>query len=61
MAVTGNIVYMNKVIWKGENGVINDSETPKRKPSATTVFPLASVSKVLTVRKSKFLVNLLSS
>lgn len=49
MAVTGNIVYMNKVIWKRENGVMNNSETPKRKPSTTTVFPLASVSKVLTV------------
>ncbi|XP_022779246.1 putative beta-lactamase-like 1 [Stylophora pistillata] len=49
MAVTSNIVYMNKVIWEGEYGVMNNSETPKRKPSVTAILPLASVSKVLTV------------
>lgn len=53
MAVTANIVYMDKVIWGGQFGVMNNSETPKRKPTATTIFPLASVSKVLTVRKFK--------
>ena len=30
---------------------MNDSEIPKRKPTNKTVFPIASVSKVLTVRK----------
>ena len=42
---------MDKVIWRGEFGVMNNSETPKRIPTDKTVFPIASVSKVLTVRK----------
>ena len=44
-------MYMDKVIWRGGFGVMNDSEIPKRKPTDETVFPIASVSKVLTVRK----------
>ena len=49
-AVTVNIVYMDKVIWQREFGVMNNSETNKRKPASNTIFPIASVSKVLTVR-----------
>ena len=49
-AVTVNIVYMDKVIWQMEFGVMNNSETNKRKPTSNTIFPIASVSKVLTVR-----------
>ena len=40
---------MDKVIWQREYGVMNNSEIPKRKPTDQTVFPIASVSKVLTV------------
>ena len=42
---------MDKVIWRGNYGVLNNSEIPKRKPTDETIFPIASVSKVLTVRK----------
>lgn len=59
MVVIGNIVYMNKVIWKGENGVMNNFEIFKRKFLVIIVFFLVSVLKVLMVRKFKFLVNLL--
>jgi len=48
-AVTANIVYRDQVIWQAEFGVMNNSEANKRKPSANTVFPIASVSKVFTV------------
>ena len=41
---------MDKVIWQGEYGVMNNSEIPKLRPSVETIFPIASVSKVLTVR-----------
>ena len=41
---------MDKVIWQKEFGVMNNSETNKRKPTSSTIFPIASVSKVLTVR-----------
>ena len=41
---------MDKVIWQKEFGVMNNSETNKRKPTSRTIFPIASVSKVLTVR-----------
>jgi len=47
-AVTANIVYMDRVIWRGEYGVLNNSQIPKRKPTDETIFPIASVSKVLT-------------
>ncbi|KAM7424936.1 hypothetical protein ABFA07_023571 [Porites harrisoni] len=47
-AVSVNIVYMDKVIWQKEFGVMNNSETNKRKPTSSTIFPIASVSKVLT-------------
>ena len=50
MAVTANIVYRDKVIWEGQYGVMNNSEAPKRKPTVKTIFPIASGSKVLTVR-----------
>ena len=42
---------MDKVIWQGEYGVMNNSEIPKLKPTDKTVFPIASVTKVLTVRR----------
>jgi len=42
---------MDRVIWRGEYGVLNNSQIPKRKPTDETIFPIASVSKVLTVRK----------
>ncbi|XP_078376227.1 putative beta-lactamase-like 1 isoform X2 [Oculina patagonica] len=48
-AVTANIVYMDKVIWRGEFGVMDNSKTPKQKPTTKTIFPIASVTKVLTV------------
>lgn len=59
MVVIGNIVYMNKVMWKRENGVMNNFEKFKRKFLVIIVFFLVSVLKVLMVRKFKFLVNLL--
>lgn len=59
MVVIGNIVYMNKVIWERENGVMNYFEIFKRKFLVIIVFFLVSVLKVLMVRKFKFLVNLL--
>ena len=49
-AVTANIVYMDRVIWRGEYGVMNNSAIPKLKPTDKTIFPIASVTKVLTVR-----------
>ena len=41
---------MDQVIWEKQYGVMNNSEARKRKPTADTIFPIASVSKVLTVR-----------
>lgn len=48
-AVTANIVYRSKVIWQAHFGVMNNSEAIKRKPTSSTIFPIASVSKVFTV------------
>ena len=44
-------MYMDKIIWRGEYGVMNNSAIPKLKPTDKTVFPIASVTKVLTVRR----------
>ncbi|XP_029182835.1 putative beta-lactamase-like 1 [Acropora millepora] len=48
-AVTTNIVYRDKVIWQAQFGVMNNSDAIKRKPTADTIFPIASVTKVFTV------------
>lgn len=48
-AVTTNIVYRDKVIWQAQFGVMNNSDAIKRKPTANTIFPIASVTKVFTV------------
>lgn len=43
-------MYRDKVIWQAQFGVMNNSEVRKRKPTANSIFPVASVSKVFTVR-----------
>lgn len=55
-AVTANMVYRDKVIWQAQFGVMNNSEAIKRKPTADTIFPIASVTKVFTVSVNKPLI-----
>ena len=44
-----NVVYMDKVIWERSFGRMNKSNPTSPKLSSSTVFPIASVTKVLTV------------
>jgi len=44
-----NVVYMDKVIWERSFGRMNNSNPTAPKLSSSTVFPIASVTKVLTV------------
>lgn len=48
-AVSVNIVYGDKVIWEKGLGVLNKTEQPPQSPNSRTMYPCASVSKVLTV------------
>ena len=45
-----NVVYMDKVIWEYSFGKMNQSDPTSPKPNSKTVFPVASLTKVLTVR-----------
>jgi CubicO group peptidase (beta-lactamase class C family) len=49
-AVSVNIVYGDKILWEGGFGVMNKSEKIPKAPTSKTVYPCASISKVLTVR-----------
>ena len=51
VAASANVVYRDKVIWEGGFGLFKKAEQPPRKPTANTIYPVASVSKVLTVSK----------
>ena len=44
-----NIVYMDRVIWTGVFGRMNESDPTAPKLSNHTVFPIASGTKILTV------------
>ncbi|KAK3753304.1 hypothetical protein QZH41_015247, partial [Actinostola sp. cb2023] len=47
-ALSANLVYRDKIIWRGTFGVMNKSEITPRKPSTASVYPCASISKVIT-------------
>ena len=49
IAVSTNVVYRDKVIWEHGAGTLNTAQTPARVPTAKTLYPCASVSKVFTV------------
>lgn len=49
-AVATNIVYDGKVIWSKTYGALNESAVVPQTPLSSTLFPVASVSKVFTVR-----------
>ena len=49
-----NVVYMDKVIWERSFGKMNQSNPQSPKLTSRTVFPVASVTKVLTVRIKLF-------
>lgn len=44
-----NVVYMDEVIWERSFGTMNNSNPAAPKLSSSTMFPIASVTKVLTV------------
>ena len=48
-AIATNIVYNNKVVWSKTYGALNLSAAVPKIPSSSTIFPVASVSKVFTV------------
>ncbi|XP_020899680.1 putative beta-lactamase-like 1 isoform X2 [Exaiptasia diaphana] len=47
-ALSANVVYRDNIIWSGAFGVISRSEKPSRKPKTSSIYPCASISKVLT-------------
>ncbi|KAL9966146.1 hypothetical protein ACROYT_G024171 [Oculina patagonica] len=48
VSIMANVVYMDQVIWERSFGKMNQSNPTSPKPSSKTVFPVASVTKVLT-------------
>jgi len=48
VSIMANVVYMDKVIWERSFGRMNKSNPTSPKLSSSTVFPIASVTKVLT-------------
>lgn len=48
VSIMANVVYMDEVIWERSFGRMNKSNPTTPKVSSRTVFPIASVTKVLT-------------
>ncbi|XP_032236108.2 putative beta-lactamase-like 1 isoform X2 [Nematostella vectensis] len=47
-AVSASLVYRDEVVWSGGFGVMDKSANPPVPPTPDTIFPCASVSKVIT-------------
>ncbi|KXJ25699.1 putative beta-lactamase-like 1 [Exaiptasia diaphana] len=47
-ALSANLVYLDKVIWEGGFGVMNPNNSTSESPTSRTIYPCASLTKILT-------------